>query len=43
LAGRRTGLPKPLDPARLAALAPARVVGRDAAAAIAAAERAVLG
>ena len=38
LAGRRTGMAEPLDPARLAALPPSRVVGRDAEAAIAAAE-----
>ncbi len=37
LAGRRTGLAEPLDPARLAAMAPARVVGLDAGAAIGAA------
>ncbi len=39
LAGRRTGLAEPLDPARLAEMAPAQRVGRDAAAAIGAAER----
>ncbi|MDP9364830.1 MAG: class II histone deacetylase, partial [Chloroflexota bacterium] len=38
LAGERTSLPEPLDPARLAALPPSRGVGRDAEAAIAAAE-----
>jgi len=37
LAGRRTGLPEPLDPARLAEQPPAKQVGLDAAAAIGAA------
>ena len=38
LAGRRTGMPEPLDPGRLAALPPSRAVGMDAEAAIGAAE-----